>query len=415
MSKPVKGSVLKTNLSPIIGIFLTVLIDLLGFGLFIPDLQLRGREFGATGLQLGFALGSFSLAQLITAPLLGRISDVYGRRRVLLITTLLSCAAYVIYANATSLPWVIGSRIVSGIAAANVGVAFAYVADITTPENRAKGMGVVGAAFGAGFVFGPPIGAVLLAAGNNKPQLLGYVGASLALVNFLYVFLLLPDSSQHRAEAGGHYFENFAKAFANPRLALMLVMFFAFQFGFTNLEATYFQLLADPKWIFHLQASGGDWQHNAKATGSLILALVGIISVLMQGVIVRRLQPILGEVKLVRIAYLLMVPTLALVPFLPLWIPLLISVVVMGFCTGLAQPSLQALISRSASREMQGGVLGVTQGLGALARFSSPLAANWLFELQPYLPYLLGAIVILIPASLAWKLKQPGPNQPEGP
>lgn len=409
MSKRVKGSVLHANLSPTLGIFLTVFIDLLGFGLFIPDLQLRGKEFGVTGFQLGLALGSFSLAQLLTAPILGRISDIYGRRRVLLITTVLSCIAYVIYANATDIWWVVGSRIVSGIAAANVGVAFAYVADITTPENRAKGMGMVGAAFGAGFVLGPGIGAFLLKLGNDKPVLLGYVGAVLAAINFLYVFFLLPDSAQHQAEAGGHYLENFKKAFKVRGLAILLLMFFTAQFGFTNLENTFFQLLAEKNWIYHLSES------FAREAGAIVMTLVGITMVFMQGYLIRRMIPKYGEVKLLRFAYVGMAPALALAPFLPLWVPLLLGTVFLGICTGLAQPSLSALISRSAARDMQGGVLGVTQSLGALARFLGPIVSNFLFVQRPYYPYVLGGILLVAPAALAWTLRQPAVGVLESP
>lgn len=407
MSKRVRGSVVNVNLPPILGIFLTVFLDILGFGLFIPDLQLRGREFGASGAMLGFALGSFSLAQLLTSPFFGRISDRYGRRRVLLFTTILSCISYTVYANASSLEWLIASRIISGIAAANVGVAFAYVADITTPEKRGAGMGAVGAAFGLGFIFGPGIGALLLAMGHNSPHLLGQVGAVLAGLNFLYVWLLLPESAQHETEAGGHYLENFGKAFRTPGLALMLLMFFAAQFGFSNLETTFFQLLAQKHWIFNLPESGGSFSTNARGAGAIILTVVGIVSVAMQGRFVRILIPKHGEVKLLRFAYIGLVPMLALTPFLPLWIPMLIGVVLMGICMGLSQPSLSSLISRSAPKDMQGGVFGVTHSLGALARFTSPLIANLLFVAKPYFPYVFGAVVILVPASLAWSLRQP--------
>ncbi|HVT13417.1 MAG TPA: MFS transporter [Fimbriimonadaceae bacterium] len=407
MSKRVKGSVLHANLSPILGIFLTVFIDLLGFGLFIPDLQLRGKEFGVTGYQLGLALGSFSLAQLVTAPILGRISDIYGRRRVLLITTVLSCVAYVIYANATDIWWIVGSRVVSGIAAANVGVAFAYVADITAPEDRAKGMGMVGAAFGAGFVLGPGIGAFLLKLGNDKPLLLGYVGAVMAAINFFYVLFLLPDSAQHQAEAGGHFLENFQKVRLVRGLPLLLLMFFTAQFGFTNLENTFFQLLAKKDWIHHLSES------YAREAGAIIMTVVGVTMIFMQGYLIRRLTPKYGEVKLLRFAYAGMAPALVLAPFLPLWIPLLLGTVFLGICTGLAQPSLSSLISRSAAKDIQGGILGINSAVGALARFLGPIVSNWLFVQRPYYPYVLGGLLLAIPAALSWALVQPSLPMPD--
>lgn len=407
MSEPIKGALVKTRLSPIIGIFLTVFIDLLSFGLLIPDLQLRGKELGAAGWQLGLALGIFSLAQLVTAPLLGRVSDIYGRRRVLIITTILSFIAYVIYAHATNIWFIVGSRIVAGVAAANLGVAFAYVADVTAPEERAKGMGTVGAAFGLGFVLGPGLGAWLLGMGGGKPLLLGYVAAGLCLVNFFYVLLFLPESSEHRADAGENYFANLAKAFRIPGLSILLVMFFAVNFGFTNLEATFFQLLADPNWIFHLRGGNAPFAENARDIGAVVLTIVGIMSVVMQGFIVRILTPKLGEVKLLRIAYVGLAPILALIPFLPLWVPFFLSAVLLAFCTGLAQPSISSLISRRAPPEMQGSIFGVTQSLGAVARFLGPLISNPLFDLRPYYPYLLGAAICVFPAIMAFRLRQP--------
>lgn len=401
---------MKPKLSPILGIFLTVFLDLLSFGLFFPDLQLRGLELAAKqlgsnkdprlDLMVGFTLAVFSIAQLITAPILGRISDKHGRRKVLLLTTLLSVSSYLIYANALSWPWIVVSRVLSGIAAANVGVAFAYVADITKPEERAKGLGSIGAAFGMGFILGPVTGAFLLKAGNNDPHLLGYVAAALAALNFLYVVFILPESRRHTGEHKS-LIENYKRAFSTPGLALMLILFFATNFAFTNLETTYFRLLADPRSIFHL----GD--NRARMVGGAMLAIVGVVAAIMQGGVVRRVTPIFGEVKLIRVAYWVMGPALALVPFMPIWVPAIVIITFLGIGSGLAQPSLSSLISRSAPKDMQGGIFGITQGLGAVARCTAPLASNLLFGHAPAYPYFFGAALLVFPALGAWKLKQP--------
>ncbi len=400
----------RKRMKPVVGIFLTVFLDLLSFGLLIPDLQLRGRQLAseylghaasssAVGLYTGITLAVFSLAQLITSPLLGRLSDRIGRRKILLVTTILSTMSYLVYAHASMLWIVILARILSGVAAANVGVAFAYIADVTKPEERAKSLGMIGAAFGLGFIFGPVAGGLLLKFGHNSPLVLGYVGAALAAINFLFVFFILPESLVAKREKS-HFFSDFKTAFATPGLSLMLVMFFTIGFGFTNLETTFFQLLQDPNWIFH-QGDG------AKQTGSYILGIVGVVSVIMQGYVIRLASPKFGEVNILRFAYLGYVPILALVPFAPLWIPLILTVILMGICSGLAQPSLSSLISRSAPATIQGGIFGVTQALGALARFLGPLVSNPLFGWRPYAPYLLGAAVIMFPAAAAWKLKMP--------
>lgn len=395
------------------GIFLTVFFDLLGFGMFIPDLQLRGKHVALELLGSGFsdsdprvslltglALASFSFAQLLTAPLMGRLSDRAGRRKVLLITTILSTCAYAVYAHTDTYWLMVLSRAISGIAAANIGVAFAYVADITTPENRAKGMGTIGAAFGLGFIFGPPLGGLLLREGHDSPLLLGYVGAGMSFLNFLYVYFLLPETPQRDHEPS-HLFADLKLAFATPGLSLLLLMFFSINLAFTNLETTFFQLLADSRTVFHL----GDLE--AKHVGSFLLAFVGIVAAIMQGGIVRRVTPKYGEVNILRFAYFAYAPALAAVPFAPLYLPILLAQFVLGTAMGLAQPSISSLISRSAPRRLQGGVFGITQSLGALARCIGPLISNPLFGWKPYAPYALGALIILFPAFSAWRLKAP--------
>lgn len=399
-----------------LAIFLTVFLDLLSFGLFIPDLQLRGVELAGRllgssdhpriGFYVGASLGVFSLAQLLTAPLLGRLSDRVGRRRILILTTVLSIGSYLVYSQAETFWIVIVARVLSGIAAANLGVAFAYMADVTEPKERAKGMGLIGAAFGMGFILGPVAGALLLKAGNNHPALLGYAGAALGVLNLVYVVAVLPESRPVTQAQTGRFFGDLGRAFRTPTLALMLVMFFALNLGFTNLETTFFQLLAEKRWIHGL---GPD----ARQTGAYILGIVGVVSAVMQGLIVRIATPRFGEVRLLRFAYLGLVPALALTPFLPLWAPMVLGVVFLGICTGLAQPSLSSLISRSAPRELQGGVFGITQGLGAVARFLGPLISNPLFHWKPYAPYLLGAGIALIPACAVWWLRMPD-DEPEG-
>lgn len=401
----------KKGLSPLLAIFLTVFIDLVSFGLFIPDLQLRGKAMatqllGAAatpaqiGLLTGFTLAVFSIAQLATAPFLGGLSDRIGRRKILLFTSVLTVISYLIYAHAEAYWAILLSRIFSGVAAANLGVAFAYVADVTKPEERAKGLGLIGAAFGMGFILGPVAGAFLLSANGNKPMLLGYVGATLCALNVIYIYFVLPESVTNLGSAKRSFRADFVMAMKTPGLGLLLVMFFAINFGFTNLESTFFQLLADSRSIFHL----GD---SARQVGGYILGLVGIVAVIMQGFVVRKITPIYGEVNLLRVAYLFYAPVFAAVPYAPLWAPAIGVIVFLGICGGLAQPSLSSLISRSAPAQIQGGIFGITQALGALARCVGPLISNPLFAFKPSAPYWLGAIVILFPALATWKLKMP--------
>lgn len=404
-SPPIRPSLLGTKLPPVIGIFITVFLDLLSFGIFIPDLQLRARELHLVGIGLGAMLGAYSLAQLITGPILGRISDMKSRRQVLLITSFLATISYFLYGHGQSLPMLILSRTICGVAAASLGVAFAYMADITSPEERSKGLGIIGAAFGLGFIIGPVLGALMLYLGHDDPFYLSMLGAAMSFLNFVYILLFLPDPIPQAPEAAAQRDRNPIRlvwsAVKRPELTLLLTMFFAVQFGFTNLESTFFQLLADPRGIFHLDSE------SAKFLGAKVLATVGILQVINQGFLVRVLTPKYGEVKLLRFAYLALGPALAAVPFFNIWWPGILVIFLMAIGSGLAQPSISSLISRNSPRDMQGGIFGVTQSLGSMARLVAPLVSNTLFQVHPSYPYLFGGAIFLIPISGAWKLKQP--------
>jgi MFS transporter, DHA1 family, tetracycline resistance protein len=409
--------------SPILGIALTVFIDLLSFGLVIPDIQLRGellirQTYGLAltdtmkGLVLGLTIASFSIAQLITAPILGRLSDQIGRRSILLVTTLLSAGAYIFYSHAFFLWVMIAARILSGIGGANIGVAYAYIADVTSPENRGKAMGLIGAAFGIGFIFGPGIGSLLVRLGNGTPTVLGYTAATLCILNFFYVYFLLPESHQNRwdatAESTGELIQSKRKirlvdALMTPGLGLLLAMFFCTNFGFSNMESTFFRLA----------------EHNfnmSQLQTALILTEVGIVSAIMQGGVIRIVLPMFGEVNLLRFAYFLQVPALLCMPWANPWIPMMLVAAFLGIGGGLSQPSMSSLISLNTPSDMQGGIFGINQGMGALARILGPLIGNTLFGLHSnrgdfnerhWLPYTFGAIVVFLPLLASFKLKMP--------
>ncbi len=407
--------------SLLIGILLTVFLDLFSFGLFIPDLQLRGESLAAkmlkvpldqagsnreVGYMVGLLIAGFSLCQLFASPILGRLSDRIGRRPILLATTILSVLSYVVYANATEFWLSLGSRLIAGIAAANLGVAFAYVADVTAPQDRAKGLGMVGAALGMGFILGPVIGGLLIRVGNDSPMLLGYVGAGLALINAVYIIFGLPESLKPGTEIKrASWMQEMRIAFTTKGLVLLLCMLFAFNFGFAMLQTTFFRLLADPRSVFHLNVT------HAKEYGSYILGIVGITGAVIQGGFLPKLQAKFGEINLLRVGMIMLVPALALVPYAPLWLPVIGVVILQGVGSGLSQPSLSSLVSRNAPPQIQGGIFGITQSLGALARLVGPIIGNPLFAARPEYPYLLGAAAILFPAMAAWTLKDPAPAE----
>ncbi|MBL8049266.1 MAG: MFS transporter [Chthonomonas sp.] len=401
------------------GIFLTVFLDMLGFGMFIPDLQIRGKQLAAQvlgvnplsdsvqlGMLVGFSLAIFSLAQLIISPIMGRLSDARGRKIVLLWSAIFTLIGYLIYANATSFSLIMVSRLMTGIGAANLGVAFAYVADVTTPENRGKGLGMIGAAFGLGFVLGPPLGVLLLHLGKDSPALLGYVGAALILVNVLFIqFGLAESPRENLGKDAPSLWQNFRLAWTYPQLRLLLIMSFVLSLGFTNLETTYFQLLESPRSNYQLTAE------QAKVAGGWVLTFVGVVAAIMQGGLVGPAIKRFGEINLVKWGFLITAIGLLLVPHGTLWAPTLIVVALIGIGNGLANPSLSALTSHNAPITMQGGIFGISMALGALARTVGPIVSNPLFQKNPAYPYLLGGGLILIPAFAAWGLRPVPPAE----
>src|SRR5712671_2546199 len=223
--------------SPLLVIFVTVFIDLVGFGIVIPVLPYyaEGTKFGATPSQVGLLFASYSIMQLIFAPVMGRLSDKHGRRPVLLVSILGTCVGFLILGFATTLWMLFLGRIIDGISGGNISTAQAYIADVTTKENRARGMGLIGAAFGLGFVFGPAIGGILSHWGIGVPFLFA---AGLCFANALLLYFTLPETvtPDHPARvsaAGGRGLAQLIQSLRDPRLGYVLIIYFLFIVAFS--------------------------------------------------------------------------------------------------------------------------------------------------------------------------------------
>lgn len=385
---------------PITAVFLTVLFDMLSFGTIIPDLQLRAEELGARGAVAGLVLATFSFAQLVCSPFLGRWSDKVGRRKVLIVTCSLAAVASALYAFADTLPIMFASRALLGVAGANLGVAYAYVSDVTTPQDRAASMGKIGAAFGVGFIFGPPLGATLVKLGHGSPMLLGFCSCAFALVNLAFVLWMMPEAPPSPAEpehlrALGPW-KKLTAALSAPGLRLLLVLFLVANLAFANLESTYFRLAHD---VYKI-----DQQKT-----SLILVLVGVVAAVLQGGLMGGLVSRFGELSLMRVGYCLQPGILASIPYVMPWWPVLLGCMVLGTGTGLAQPNVSSLISQATPASLAGGIFGVTQSLGAVARIVGPVIANELYERSPALPYLVAAGAMVVPVCLAFFVRRAVP------
>lgn len=376
--------------SPLTAVFITVFIDLLGFGLFIPDIQVRGRLLGAEGIVLGALISTYSLFQFIFSPLIGQISDRVGRRTVLLVTILLEVASYAFYAHAAhSIIWIFIARAFAGIASSNLGVAYAYTADILPVRDRAKGIGAIGAALGMGFILGAPLGAMLVQWGGGGPLLLGYTAMVFAMINWFYVFLFLPESldgeqRKLNSERWNLHFNTLIYALKLPNIGFLLLLYFTASFAVSNLESTFIQLM-----YFDFKLS--------EVQGGFVFAYVGFLGAFMQMAAGRKMIPKFGEVNVMRAGYILQAPSLASIPYSTPWLGFLAAISIYAIGRGISDPAVNTLISKSAPAEIQGGIFGITQSVGALARIISPLIANILFDIHIYLPYLLASALLIVP------------------
>lgn len=375
-------------------IFVTVMVDMLSFGLVMPNLQLTLERFGTKDWHLGLILASFSLATFISAPIAGRLSDRFGRKPVLLAGAILNVISFVLYARADTVGWILASRIFGGLGASNLSAAFAYVADNSPPERRAQAMALIGAAFGMGFILGPVVGGQLAEYGGNR--LLGEVSAVICVVNVFWILVALPEPRGERSRESAAVFSvsKFVRAVTNPQLGALLLMFFAYNFAFSNMESTFFRLM------FHRFGL-------EEGPSGRILGFVGLVMVFMQAAVVGRLVRRIGEVRMIRAGILMVAPFLAILPFVPS--PAAVYLVSIPLAAGSAMytPSVQALISKTASKSIQGGVMGVTQGLGAMARILGPTVGNSLFGVWHPLPYVTAGVVMALPLVISWYALRP--------
>jgi len=329
--------------SPLLVIFITVFIDLIGFGIVIPVLPYyaEGTHFGATPSQVGLLFASYSAMQLVFAPVLGRLSDKYGRRPVLLFSLLGTALGFLMLGFATTLWMLFLGRIIDGISGGNISTAQAYIADITTKENRAKGMGLIGAAFGLGFVFGPAIGGILSRWGISVPFLFA---GSLAFGNAILLYFVLPETvtPDHPARvsaASGRGWQQLLDGLKQPRLAHVMTIYFLSIVAFSIMTAVFSLFL-----MFRL---GYDPWHNG-----WIFAFVGIISATIQGGLIGKMVKRFGEPVLVIAGALLFSASLFMTPFVgPSTgvIGILVVGAVAAIGNALMAPSLTSLASKSAT------------------------------------------------------------------
>lgn len=386
-------------------IFLSVFIDLIGFGIVLPLLPGYAEEFGARSFVIGAIIASFSLMQFLFAPVWGRWSDHIGQRPVMLIGNLGAAGSYVLFAyasglqGATALWWILASRVFAGISGANISVASAYIADISPPEKRSAGMALIGIAFGVGFIIGPAVGAFTADFfGKTGP---GWVAAGFCAANFILGWFILGESRRPGTGpvVARPKFTQWGHTLRQPKLGLLISIFFLATFCFTCFEST-FPLLLQP------QSAQGFGLKSRDEVGYLF-AYAGIITVLVQGVI-HRLVRSFGEPRLIFGSMITFAIGLAALPFQTHLPGLLVVLAVLAIGSGLNRPPVFGMISLKSSTHEQGANLGVAQSFGALARIVGPIFATTLFFLRPgkpspELPYIICGGIAFLTALLAWQ------------
>jgi DHA1 family tetracycline resistance protein-like MFS transporter len=374
-------------------ILLTVFLDLLGFGLVIPLLGFYAESFDASPSEVTALMAIYSIAQLVAAPVWGMLSDRVGRRPVLLATILLGSFGLAAFATSTALWQLFLFRGLHGLAAANIGTAQAYVADVTRGADRAKGMGLIGAAFGVGFSLGPWMGGELSAAyGVTAPI---WLASALGVLNFVWAFWGLPESRPASASHDPTRAERSIdprvlwRGLSHPVVGLCLLLTFIAVFAFAMVEST-FQLVAE-----HV------WSMDARGVGRLF-GVIGLVGIVIQGGLIRRLVPRFGEGRLVAVGYVLSASGLAMMVASAAGWGVWVGAAVMATGTSLTNPSLMSLISRATSADEQGAILGINQSFGALGRATAPLLGGLIFEAaSPRGPMALASVMMFGAALLS--------------
>jgi DHA1 family tetracycline resistance protein-like MFS transporter len=379
-------------------IFLTVFLDLVGFGMVIPILPIYSHDNAAKGWEIGAIMGVYSLMQFAFSPLWGRWSDRIGRRKPMLIGTLGATLAYAVFALGSGMPGRLAlgvffvSRMLAGFFGANLSVAQAAIADITPPELRSRRMGLIGMAFGLGFILGPWLGGVSLHYfGVSGP---GWVATGFCALNFLSAWFLLPETLRKTSEHATQLprFTQWTHTLGHPQIGLMVLVFFLSTFAFACFETTLGLLVS---LNFSLDYKGKD----ATTIGNLFM-FTGFIAVLAQGGIYRPLLKRMGEAGLVALCLLLYGISLAAMPWVTTWGPLFGWLAVLGLASSLARPPIFGLISRLTPASEQGATLGVAQAAGSLARIAGPVFAGIFFTMHPAWPYVACAAMAIVACGL---------------
>lgn len=371
---------------PLLTLFLVVATELIGFGLIIPILPQLASQFAVKPIYIGFLMASYSLAQFIAAPILGGLSDKYGRKPILIMSKIGSCVGYIMLAFSHSYVWFLAARLLDGFSGGNISAARAYVADVTTPENRPKGMAVIGIAFGTGFILGPALGGFFYGLGQgHMPAAL--VAASLSFIALLFTIFLLKEPP-HRSHSEPRSWQSFASVLKMPVIRYLFLIQLAYMIVFAGFETTFS--------VFTHRVFGFDPKQN-----SMLFMYSGILGLLVQGFISRKSSK--SITGMVVTGFVVTAISFALLSQLTSFYGLLATLAAFSIGIGIVNTYLPSLVSVSVKGNNEGKSMGVYESIGSMGRILGPAIAYLTIFSSLEQLYLVYAVILALGAmSFLW-------------
>jgi MFS family permease len=394
--------------SPLVILFLTVLLDLIGFGIVLPLLPTYAKQLGATPVMIGLIAAIYSSMQFIFSPIWGKLSDKIGRRPVMLSSIFLATLSYTFFSQAVSIPLLIMARALSGIGSANIAAAQAAITDLTDSKSRSGAMAMLGAAFGIGFIVGPLVGGMLMT--NYGISMVGLFAAALNGLNFFLAIFLLPESNSHavgirtlfrkkksheqvatstaspRSNMFSSYGDKLREAFSSRPVALLMVINYTYSLAIVNMQVSAILLWSE-------------FYHATEQQVGYIFAYVGFISVIVQGGMLPKLSKRFGEHKLMVFGHIATFIGVFFVPFIPYNSLFSLGLFILFFFsigTSIVNPLNISMISLYSYKQKQGQIMGFAQSVNALARIMGPFSGSILYGIDHRFPYILaGALTVV--------------------
>jgi MFS transporter, DHA1 family, tetracycline resistance protein len=387
--------------------FITIFLDLLGFGIIIPVGAYYAESFGASPSVITLLGATYSMMQFFFAPILGKVSDRVGRRPIMLLSIAIAAFGHFLYGFATTLSTLFIARMIAGMGTANIGTAQAIISDCTTKENRSKGMGLIGAAFGLGFVFGPAVGSILSQISPSAP----FFGAGiLSLLNLILAFFILPETKNEKSLPSKREIipiQQFKASSQYPNVQSIFLITLFYTIGFGLMEQS-IALFIEHVWVDLTLSSSERIALGAKYTG-IFLVIIGIVSSIIQGGLIGKLTTKFGSIQLIRWGIVFTSISIVLIPFMSrfsqFWYMLLLAPI-MALGTAILNPSKATLLSLSTPPEEQGGIMGINQSFAALGRVIGPACAGFIYEINISFPFWIGGVLLLSSFLFARKCKE---------